>query len=212
VSLSRGLGVGAILLAAAAIACNGDLYFDEVPRGDAGATAPPDGSDAAPAAHPCAGDSDCGLTGLRCDVAGTRTCVDCLGELDCALRPFRHCDLSLHRCVACAAPSHCATGQTCVAHLCVPICYNDNDLLCPPAASACEDNGICAACEGDEPCPTGSRCLLAAGACVSCLGDWDCASTHCDTATYRCVACTTNTHCPPDKGICDLASGTCQAG
>jgi hypothetical protein len=208
---ARAIGAAAIVLAAAASACNGSLYFDEVPRGDAGAATSRDGADAA-AAHPCSTNAECVLAGLRCDLAGTRTCVECLGEIECALGQVHHCDLSLHRCVACTTASHCLANETCVAHVCVRTCTNENNAQCPATAGKCEENGVCAACEGDEPCPSGSRCLVAAGACVSCLGDWDCPSGHCDTATYRCVECTASTQCTPDKPHCDLAAGTCRAG
>ena len=47
---------------------------------------------------------------------------------------------------------------------------------------------------------------------VACTADGQCPSGHCDAATYRCVECSADAHCPVARPICDFTAGSCVAG
>ena len=183
----------------AAIACNGHFDF-----GAGGAA--------------CAGDGDCHLASLHCDVAGSRTCVACAGDAHCTAPGLGRCDLALHRCVACVGGTDCASVEACVAGRCVIRCQDDVPNTCP-GASACHSD-VCGFCgeESVTACaalPATPLCLISAGLCVGCRDDADCgggATPRCDPVRKACVQCASGGDCAAAKPFCDPDTGICSAG
>jgi hypothetical protein len=186
-------------------ACNGHLDFG-VPAGA--------GGNAGGAA--CAGDSDCGLSVLHCDLTGSKTCVACVNDTHCTTTGFPHCEPTLHRCVACVVATDCAASETCVAGRCATTCQDDTTPGCP-AATSCQ-GGVCSTCgdDGASACVglAGTPfCLEPSGRCVGCRTDADCsgAQPRCDAVSHTCVQCASGGDCPGATPFCDPRTGTCVA-
>ena len=196
----------ALLLGLAATACNGHLDF-----GVGGGTGGISGAGA------CAGDTDCHLPSLHCDLAGSRTCVACTGDDQCLTAGARHCDPVLRRCVACVLGTDCAATEACVAGRCLIACKEDTPPACPGTTSC--HSGVCGTCGDDDAtvCPSLPAtpfCLSAAGICVGCRTDLDCSGAvpRCDPVNKTCVQCALGIDCPAATPFCDPRTGTCSAG
>jgi hypothetical protein len=158
----------------------------------------------------------------QCDMRA-KTCVDCVTDAGCLDQTVnRTCDESTFMCVDCMEDADCTEAgkpacdkpsRTCVGCL--------NDTYCGGELGSCDtDKHVCVDCTSDEGCGgTRPRCNMDAQKCVACLGDVDCpsghcfeeeqtcveceadedcddrAAAHCDTASHRCVGCTSSTHC-----------------
>ena len=182
-------------------ACNGHLDF--------GAKT---GSEAT-----CAADADCGLSGLHCDLAGSRTCVACVSDTQCTVAGASHCDPVTHRCVACVLTQNCATTETCVGNRCLTRCQEDNSSACPTSTSC--HSGVCGSCGDDDSnaCAAVAAtpfCVSSFGRCVACRTDLDCTAgqPHCDPLNKACVECVSGADCSAAAPFCDPGTGTCSAG
>lgn len=165
----------------------------------------------------CAGDAECRLSSLHCDVMGSKSCVACLGDANCTSSiSSPHCDVSLHRCVACVTSKDCSVAQICLVNRCMTTCTESTPSTCP-AGTSC-DNGVCISCAEDGLACMGAGgtpyCLSPPRICVACRTDMDCgASTpFCDPVRHACVACTKGGQCPSATPFCDPAAGRCSAG
>jgi hypothetical protein len=217
-------------LALAPGGCDDTLYFagDPTAQGaeagsdDAGAP----GDDAATAdareasaegghaAAGCVTDTDCKLSGLRCDrVSGD--CVPCLVDTDCnADAGTPRCDSALNRCVQCGLPSDCPPVDVCEvsSHSCLHTCSASR--ACSQSYSHCDiARGWCVQCTTNADCvhPWDRRiCNVTSGQCVQCVSDPDCPSNRprCDRSVGRCVECLAQTDCLAGQ-ICDPEGSAC---
>ncbi len=170
----------------------------------------------------CGSNADCANVAgaTRCDLAGTKTCVECVKASDCGT-PAQTC--TANKCVA--VPSGCASDADCTSdpagprcklttHTCVP-CLGNQDcnlgqvcvgFACISANGSCSDDTAC-----QDPTP---HCDTAAGQCVACLDDTQCGGGQ-SCQNHTCAAnssgCTADSQCHTGAPKCDLTSGQCVA-
>ena len=135
-----------------------------------------------------------------------------------------NCSPTLHQCIECIGRWGLrATGRACAGTAAVRPIPCADDTNCPGAMPKCEnDFQFCIACEVGEgivcaaPTPT---CDLTVGSttvglCVTCSATSTAACTgttsHCNTASGRCVQCLTSADCTASAGtVCNPLNNTC---
>jgi hypothetical protein len=194
-----------LLFVLLATACDGQLRFERFPGGSDGGV------------RLCAGDEDCPLATLHCDVVSGE-CVGCNDDDDCGDPQQPRCDTALHRCVGCGSDLDCGAEETCLpmTRACATRCEEaTSESSCPPSAPTCDENArICVQCQSDADCRAitddGPYCEATSGRCVHCTDDRQCPATRprCDRVQRRCGECSTRDDCPAMRA-CDPETLTC---
>jgi hypothetical protein len=200
-------------------ACNQRFDFD-IPAagGESGSSAggapggsgPSAGSGGVVGGTGCAGDDDCGLESLHCDLASA-SCVECLNDAHCAPLGLTRCDGAIHRCVECGVDFDCPAEGACdpASRRCLQRCREDVD--CAADEGCASTRGVCYECDDDDECErslTGSHCVRESGLCVVCERDEDCAGLYCDPVTRNCVECRHAADCGAGR-VCDPSDHRC---
>lgn len=148
---------------------------------------------------PCVSDEQCDPLGMLCNVE-EGTCQDCLDDEDCS---------PLHQCLqgVCVAAPPCQSDDDCGEdEICVP-----DSGVCKKCVPDCDGkecggdgcSGSCGGCGEGHVCVDG-QCKVAPG----CAFPGECFPLVCDTVAGKCVACTSDSQCPP-LTVCDEVSGMC---
>lgn len=158
--------------------------------------------------------------------ATNKRCVECLSDQHCASNPGAlgpTCDTTtgLCRCTADAGCTGKQHGQRCISELLAsPVCGCSADADCAAGRKCLGqlfDTSVCAApckAHGDCSSPARPRCQTASGRCVACTSPAHCGGQYAPrcSASGSCVACTADAHCTIkgkprcDDGVCSGCS------
>jgi hypothetical protein len=145
---------------------------------------------------PCGDNVDCE------GIFGANVCIPDVGCFPCSdtdrgvcADPTPECHPQTHECVECTATK---------------------DAKCGGAKPFCDEGaGKCVSCRlpGNADCKTAEASVCKDSECAACTEPADCAhipnKPQCHPTKPECVECWDNSHCPAEKPVCDLESGTC---